>query len=403
MMELAHLNDTKIKVAIVGTGRISTLNALGYLNNPDAEIYATCDRNKGKAEKMAREWGVKVVYTSYEELLKDKNIDLVEILTPHKTHAALTIAACEAGKHVSLQKPPTLRLSDMDAMIRSAKKNKVKFKVFENFRFHPPYVRAMELIKAGVIGDVYVVNYRMWNSIWALSSWKVPIMTWKWRIEEANNYRMPMIFDDGFHKHSCIRMFLGQSVKKVQAWVGGYRVFKVIKTDMPAVILYKTKSSAKYGVWNTSVGPKLPIRSDYYSCDEFVEIQGSKGIIYINGCTGNMFMGCECGGPGKPGLYWIDSKGEWHSDCNMETNWKWSFINSTKHFIQAIKNDTEPILSGEEAREILQITLAIIKSVRSNSMDVQVNSIVDGIDNLAAVPPEEIEIEEDSSEVDENE
>ena len=397
------MSAEKLKVAIIGCGRISTLNALGYINNPDAEIYATCDKNKGKAERAAKEWGAKVVYTNYEDLLKDKNIDLVEILTPHKTHAPLTIAACEAGKHVSLQKPPTLRLSDMDAMIRAAKKNGVKFKVFENFRFHPPYVRAMELIKAGIIGDVYVVNYRMWNSVQALSSWKVPMMTWKWRIEEENNYRMPMVFDDGYHKHSVIRMFLNRSVRSVQAWVGGYRVFKIIKVDAPAVILYKTKSSAKYGVWNSSIASKIPIQSDYYGCDEYVEIQGEKGIIFVNGCTGNMFMGCDCGGPGAPGVYWIDSKGEWHSDCTMETNWKWSFINSTLHFIQAIKNDTEPILSGEQAREILQIALAVIKSSRSNSEDIRVNSIVDGVDVLGEAPPEEIEIEEASFEVDENE
>ncbi|MFX1298747.1 MAG: hypothetical protein ACFFD2_28295, partial [Promethearchaeota archaeon] len=207
------------------------------------------------------------------------------------------------------------------------------------------------------------------------------------------------IFDDGYHKHSVIRMFLNRPVKSVQAWAGGYRLYKILKvSDMPAVVIYKTKSSAKYGVWNISVGPKLPIQSDYYGCDEFVEIQGSKGIIYVNGCTGNMFVGCDCGGPGGPGLYWIDSKGAWHSECDMKTNWKWSFINSTHHFIEAIKNDTDPILTGKQAREILQITLATVKSIRTNSQDVKCKSIVDGLDNLSEVPSEDEEIEIDSYE-----
>lgn len=389
------MSAEKLKVAIIGCGRISTLNALGYLNNPDAEIYAVVDTNKSRATARAKEWGAKTIYTDINEALKDTNIDMVEVLTPHKTHAAITIAACEAGKHVSVQKPPAMRLSEMDAMIKAAKKNGVKLKVFENFRFHPPYVRAMELIQEGVIGDVYTVNYRMWNSIKALSSWKVPIMTWKWRIEEENNYKMPTIFDDGYHKHSVIRMFLNRPIKSVQAWKGSYRVFRIIKIDMPAVIIYKTKSSAKYAVWNSSVGPKLPIRSDYYSCDEFVEIQGSEGIIYVNGCTGNMFVGCECGGPGSPGVFWLDSKGDWHADCQMETNWKWSFINSTQHFIQAIKNDTDPILTGEQAREILQIDLAAVKSLRSNFQDIRVDSIVDGLDNLAAPSDETDQIDEE--------
>jgi predicted dehydrogenase len=381
---------------MVGCGRIATLNALGYLDNPDAEIYATVDKKRKKARQAAEEWGAKVTYKDFYEAIKDENIDIVEILTPHKSHAALTIAACEAGKHVSLQKPPALRLSEMDAMISAAKKNGVKFKVFENFRFHPPYVRAMELINQGAIGDVMAVNYRMWSSIKALSSWSVPLMTWKWRIEEANNYKMPTIFDDGYHKHSVIRMFLNRPVTSVRAWMGSYRIYKLIKVDMPAVIIYQTKKSARYGVWNVSVGPKIPIHSDYYGCDEFVEIQGSKGIIYVNGCTGNMFAGCDCGGPGGPGLYWIDPDGNWHSECDMETNWKWSFINSTKHFIEAIKNDTEPILSGKDAREILQLTLAIVKSIRSDCQKVEVKSIVDGIDDQVEFSSKEDKIEEDS-------
>jgi predicted dehydrogenase len=388
------MSPEKLKVAMIGCGRISTLNALGYLENPDAEIYAVVDKKKGRAEKAAKEWGAKVVYTNIEDAFRDKSIDIVEILTPHRTHTALTVAACEAGKHVSLQKPPALRLSDMDAMIKAAKKNNVKLKVFENFRFHPPYMRAMELIKQGVIGKVSVVNYRMWNSIAGLSKWHVPVSTWMWRAQASNNYGFPMIFDDGYHKHSVIRMFLDQPVKNVQAWMGSYRAYKVIKIDAPAVIMYRTKSSTNYGLWNVSVGHKLPIHSNYYSCDEFVEIQGSKGIIFINGCTGNMFVGCECGGPGGPGLYWIDSKGEWHGECNMETDWKWSFIYSTRHFVDAIKNDTAPILTGEQGREILQITLAILKSILLNGQEINTKSVVDGLDNLVEVPPEEEVVED---------
>lgn len=388
----------KLKVGFIGCGRILSLNALGYVDNPNAEIYAMCDKKGKKAREAAEQWGAQKVYKDYNDLLKDENVDIIEILTPHKTHAPLTIAACEAGKHVSLQKPPALRLSEMDAMISTARKNGVKFKVFENFRFHPPYMRAMDLIQQEVIGDVYVVNYRMWSSISPLSSWSVPLMTWKWRIEEENNYKMPNMFDDGYHKHSVIRMFLNRPIRSVQAWAGAYRIYKIIKvSDMPAVVIYKTKSSARYGLWNLSVGPKLPINSDYYGCDEYVEIQGSKGIMFINGCTGNMFVGCGCGGPGAPGLYWIDSNGKWQSECDMETDWKWSFINSTRHFVNAIKNDTEPILSGADAREILQITLGIVKSIRLNAQDVTMNSIMDGIDLSGEQLPEDEELTIDES------
>ncbi|MCK5303737.1 MAG: Gfo/Idh/MocA family oxidoreductase, partial [Candidatus Heimdallarchaeota archaeon] len=101
---------------------------------------------------MAKEYNIEGVYTDYAKFLKDENIDAVEILTPHKVHSKQTILAADAGKHISLQKVPCLTLSDMDKMIEATKKNQVKFRIFENFRFYPPYQFAMDLINKGVIG-----------------------------------------------------------------------------------------------------------------------------------------------------------------------------------------------------------------------------------------------------------
>ncbi|MHA2012584.1 MAG: Gfo/Idh/MocA family protein [Candidatus Helarchaeota archaeon] len=374
------MTQKKIKVLIVGTGRISDLNALGYLQNDDAEVYAVCDLKYKRAKRRADKWGAKVIYTDYTDALKDENIDLVEILTPHALHEKMVIEACEAGKHVSVQKPPTLTLNQMDNMIKAARKNGVKFKVFENFRFHPPYMFAMDLIKKGVIGDVMTVNYRMWMAQNPLSMWKVPLLTWQWRIQEKHNYKLPTLFDDGYHKHSIIHMFFSpHKIRSVQAWKGGFRIYNLIKIDTPAVVIYKV-SKTKYGTWNSSMGTKLPIKSDYYGCDEYIEVQGEKGIIFINGCTGNMFVGATCGGPGEPGVYWIDENGDWHCENKMETNWKYSFINSTNHFIKCIKEDCTPILNGKDAREILQIALAMVKSLRSNNIDIPVNTIKNGIE-----------------------
>ncbi|TFF86617.1 MAG: Gfo/Idh/MocA family oxidoreductase [Promethearchaeota archaeon] len=374
------MSRKKIKVLFIGIGRISDLHALGYLESEDAEIYAVCDLKHKRAKKKANTWGAKKIFTDYKEALKDDEVDLVEIMTPHATHEKITVESCEAGKHVSVQKPPAMTLSEMDNMIRAAKNNDVKFKVFENFRFHPPYQRAMELINLGIIGKVMAVNYRMWSTAGPLSSWSVPIKTWEWRLAEEQNYEMPTVFDDGYHKHSIIDMFFkGKKVKSVQAWKGAYEIIESVKFDLPAVVIYKI-SNKKYGTFNASMGDTLPIKSDYYGCDEYVEIQGNKGIIFINGCTGNFFVGCSCGGPGEPGVYWIDENGDWHTDCKMNTDWKYSFINSTKHFIQCIKEDKEPILNGKDARRILQIDLAIVKSIKSGNIDISVSSIKDGVE-----------------------
>ncbi|MGD9145212.1 MAG: Gfo/Idh/MocA family oxidoreductase, partial [Anaerolineae bacterium] len=79
-----------VRAAIVGCGRISDLHQLGYRDREDAGIVAVCDTKKGRAQAKARAWGVEKVYTDYQELLSDPQVDLVELLVPHHLHAEMT-------------------------------------------------------------------------------------------------------------------------------------------------------------------------------------------------------------------------------------------------------------------------------------------------------------------------
>ncbi len=372
-------SNHQVRVAFVGAGRISTLHQLHYASNPDAKLVAICDKNKGHATERTDAWGISKenVYTDLDQMLKRDDIDAIEVLTPHSTHAKIVIAACEAGKHVSVQKVPCMSLSEFDAMQAAARKAGVKLKVFENFQFHPPYVRALQVIKSEGLGDVIAANIRFWNTAEGLSSWNVPLMAWKWRISEKDNFKLPTLFDDGYHKHNIVHLFLNKNIESVQAWKRQFHIYKVVPVDAPALVSYKTKG-IEYGTWNVSMSQKLPIRSDYYGCEEQLELHCEHGLVWINGCTGNMFAGCEKG-PGEPGVYWLDPKGTWHHDCSMQTNWKYSFMECTRDFIDAIKQDRPPYRSGKEARHVLQVDLAMVASLRSGSCDFKVARITDGL------------------------
>lgn len=368
-----------IKVGIIGLGRISSLHLLAYKpeNNLNVELIAVCDKNKNKAEAIARKFNVNCVYANYEDLLANDEIEAVEILTPHHLHAEQTIKAAEAGKHISLQKVPAMTLSEMDKMIEATIKNKVKFRIFENFRFYPPYQYALKLINDGVIGKTERVDCRMWMGLSALSEWEVPLMTWKWRFSEEGNYKSPTLFDDGYHKHSIIAQFLGEPIDSVLVWQGNKKINRVIKHDTPAVVIYSCKDKIHYGTWNASLHDFLPMESDYYACDEYVEIVGEKGAIFIPGCTGRFFEYCGESAPGQPGVHWVDEKGEWHSHLDLDTSWESSFINCSREFIEGIRADREIELAPKEARYILQIGLAIVRSVRTNFKEVKIKSIKD--------------------------
>ena len=91
----------KVRLAIVGCGTISQLNAPGYLMHEGCEVTALCDPLAERAEERAGEWGIEPhIHTSYEDVLNDANVDAVELLTPTFLHAEQIIAGLEAGKHV---------------------------------------------------------------------------------------------------------------------------------------------------------------------------------------------------------------------------------------------------------------------------------------------------------------
>ncbi len=98
----------KIGVGILGTGRISDLHVLEYIANPTTEIRGLCDRNVELARQKASAWGLKDVKTitdDMDDIFRDSEIDLVEILLPHDMHLHAALGAMEAGKIISLQKP----------------------------------------------------------------------------------------------------------------------------------------------------------------------------------------------------------------------------------------------------------------------------------------------------------
>jgi predicted dehydrogenase len=370
------INEEKLKVVLVGCGRIATLHVLGYENNPYAEIYGVCDKDIKCAEQFAANCGAKKIYRSYEQVLEDQEVDAVELLVPHCLHCEMTLKACEAGKHVSVQKPMAMNLAECDAMIAAAKKNNVKLKVFENFIFYPPYQFAKALLDKGEIGEAVSIRYKMNNAgLGSANSpidtgrakkvgadivdgiketgWKIDPKSWLWRLNETLAGGGPFVFDDGYHKFSVIMYMLGD-VEKVSAWIDSTPVLPGIYQDCPATIMWKHKGGKKYGVMEIVDSKDMYIQSKYYTCDERMEITGTRGIIWVTRCTGTLLPSVA------PVVMYRD--GRLHEYWDMPTDWGESFKNSTLDFIDAIRNDREPVLSGQKGREVLKFSLAAIDS-----------------------------------------
>src|SRR3989304_2869873 len=99
------MTDRLLQIAIIGAGRIADLHALAYGDGSRASIYAACDGDADIAAARAREGGPDRSYTDYRDVLADPRVDAVEIILPHHLHEEVAIAAAQAGKPVSVQKP----------------------------------------------------------------------------------------------------------------------------------------------------------------------------------------------------------------------------------------------------------------------------------------------------------
>ncbi len=348
---------TPIRVAFVGCGRISDLHQMGYRGRDDARIVAVCDVNKAIAKKKAKEWGVDKVYSDYQQVLEDKEIDAVELITPHHLHCPMTIQAAEAGKHISVQKPMALCADEADQMIAAANKAGVILRVYETFVFYAPAVKAKAMIDAGEIGEVRAVRMHISTGT-GDTAWDVPLSAWVWRLDEKKCGGGPLVFDHGYHLFS-LGYYLGGPGESVHAWIDrtpAEGTAGLVTVDAPAMISFKYKAPRCYGNLDIEYTPKMRIYSDYYADDDRIEVIGEKGIIIINRYTAKTLDLPEL-------MLFKDGKTKAIPVEGVE--WHDGFIATTHDFIDKLKTGGQPRLDGPTGKAVLQFTLAALQSAAS--------------------------------------
>ena len=345
-----------INALIAGCGRISDLHALGYEDNNLGRIYGLYDPDREKAEAKAAQWKARKIYNSYEEALTDPQIELVEILTPHHLHCSMAVAAAEAGKHISLQKPMALSLVEADQIISTAEKNKVTLRIYENFVYYPPYVKARELIEAGAIGEPLSFNLRVRCGC-GTEAWDVPLDAWQWRFNPQTGGGCPIMFDHNYHNYSLALYLLGD-IEKVSAWINKSEVIpgSGLMVDVPAMVMWKYRQGRTFGVMDVVMAPELEIETSHYADESRLEITGTEGIIFVNRCTGRL----QNRAPLE--LY---KKGVTTAFENLPCRWEESFRLATRDMLQALSEGYQPRLSGTAGRRALELTLAAHQSACS--------------------------------------
>ena len=345
----------KIRVGFVGAGRISDLHAIEYEANPKARITAVCDVDEGRARRQAERWGVprSGVFTDYRRLLQSDDIDLVEILLPHHLHCEVALAALAAGKHVSVQKPMAVSLDEADRMVATAEDSGLLFKVFENFLFYPPVVKAKALVDGGAIGRPLTIRVKS-NFAKGVNAWPIPADAQAWRHDPARCGGGPVTFDDGHHKFALGWHFMGRA-EEVHAWIGQTEIAPGVFIDSPAIISWKFAGD-RYGSLEAVYSPEMEVDTVHYAQDDQIEITGTKGVIWVTRGHGQLFE--------RPPVM-LYANGELRSYSGIPIGWETSFVHSTRQTIESLLAGTAPVLSGGQGREILRFALAGQESARN--------------------------------------
>lgn len=199
-----------VRWGIIGAGDIArkqTARAIQEAHN--AELIAVMRRSREKAEAFAREFGAARAYDRVEELLADPEIDAVYIATPVYLHAAQTMAAAQAGKHVLVEKPMAMSTAECQAMIDACHQHGVQLMVCYYQRFNARHQKARELVAQGAIGQVTMAQARQ--------AFLYPPEPDNWRQNPALGGG-GAIMDVGVHCIDTLRFILGE-VEAVTALV----------------------------------------------------------------------------------------------------------------------------------------------------------------------------------------
>ena len=208
----------KVRIGVIGCGGIANGKHMpAEKKNPNAEMVAFCDIIEERAIKANKEYGNETskVYTDYKELLKDKTIDAVLVLTHNSEHCRITVDALNAGKHVLCEKPMAMNYEEAKKMIEARDRSGKILTIGYQNRFRKEAMYLKDLADQDYFGEIYYAE--------AIAIRRRAVPTWGVFIDEKKQGGGPLI-DIGTHALDltlwCMnnykpRMVVGASFRKL--------------------------------------------------------------------------------------------------------------------------------------------------------------------------------------------
>lgn len=327
----------KVRMGVIGLGWFGEIHCDAISAIPTFELAALCTRTSSRLEDLGKKYGVTQLYTDYNELLANPDIDAVSVVTMWDQHTAPAIASLEAGKHVFLEKPMAHTVADCQKICDAAKKAHGHLMIGHICRFNPRYATAKREIEAGAIGKILSMSSRR----------NIPAA---WTPEILN--KIGPIVGDAIHDTDLMLWFSGARVVSAYAQTVDLRGLKYPDIGQTMYRFDNGATATLETVW--CMPEKTP-----FDIDERMSIIGSDGFIHVQDTFPNIGICTKDGFRSPDTTYWPQLRG-------MTTG---ALREELSYFAQCCLTDTAPaVITPEESMAALEAALAAEESAATGKV-----------------------------------
>jgi UDP-N-acetyl-2-amino-2-deoxyglucuronate dehydrogenase len=338
----------RFRFGLLGAGGVAHTHAQAIRLLPDVEVVAVADVDQGRAETLARQYGIPHAFRSAEELLRRVEVDAVDIVAPHHLHLPLTLVAAQSGRHVLAEKAIAQDAASADAMIEACRTAGVVLGgIFQN-RFSPAGRALRETVQSGSLGRAFLasVSVKVRRTAAYFEG-----ATWRGRREEAGG---GVLMIQAIHTLDLLQWVMGMP-RRVLARTAT-AVHPVAVEDVAVGLLEFEGGATAVLQATTAVVPEFPPE---------LEIHGERGTAMVFDSRGYLgFWSSTLDRPTPLPDRWALYASQYHEqDASVPAQASPEpHAENIRDFVAAVREGRPPLVDGTEARKALLLVDTLYRS-----------------------------------------
>lgn len=349
------------KIALLGCGKVAHLHAKAIAALPNASLAGVWSRSAKTAEAFATEYHVKA-YSKVDDLIRKERVDLAIVCTPHPFHLNPTVEAANAGAHILVEKPLASTLEDCDKMIAACFHAGVKLGVVSQRRWYKPVVRVKEAIDAGKIGKPVfgTINMLGWRDkdYYDADEWRGT-----WQMEGGG-----VLVNQAPHQLDILLWYMGDIDEVYGQWRNLNHPYIAVEDTAVAIVKFKNGALGNIIVSNSQkpgIYGKVHVHGENGAS---LGVQTDGGAMFIAGMSNILEPPVNdiWSVPGEEDCLknWVKEDADHFDSIDPMVYFMEKQI---EDFLQALENNSSPMVSGEDGRKTVELFTAIYRSTRDNA------------------------------------